>query len=266
MLWLSPYYSSPQSAVNNYQAYRYNDVPYLSDEFSNREKMELGDIQYQSRIRGSLAQEQVNPRFFFGLNPFAGSGSASAVPTIMSMVTTVATIVSCVPRIQFPALGVPPPLTCGGRKRREFDDAASEDVHQFPIAPTATLKLTPTHLVRENRQLSTDQSIHDILHPTKDDITNDEVSNTDQTNMRDRRFFLSNGILSNGLLGNGLFGSSSAMGAASVVTSYAFVATTLTKTVNLVFPAPADQCDPAADMDPVPCATCLPVGYILCPA
>ncbi|KAK4010434.1 hypothetical protein OUZ56_019577 [Daphnia magna] len=263
------HYSSPQSAVNNYQAYRYNDVPYLNDGF-NREKMEshdnLDDFQYQSRIRGSFAQEQVNPRFFFGLNPFAGSGSSAAVPTIMSMVTTVASIVTCVPAIQFDAAAVPPPV-CVGRKRREIDDVASEHV-QFPIAPTATLKLKPTHLVRENRQLSTDQSIHDILHPTKDDITHDEGSNADQTNMRDRRFFSSNGILSNGLLGNGLFGSSSAMGSASVVTSYAFVATTLTQTVNLVVPAPAAQCNPAAVAPevPVPCATCLPEGYILCPA
>ncbi|KZS14666.1 Uncharacterized protein APZ42_020011 [Daphnia magna] len=260
MLWLSPYYSSPQSAVNNYQAYRYNDVPYLNDGF-NREKIEshdnLDDFQYQSRIRGSFAQEQVNPRFFFGLNPFAGSGSSAAVPTIMSMVTTVASIVTCVPAIQF-ANAAPPP--CVGRKKREIDDVASEHI-QFPIVPTATLKLTPTHLVRENRQLSTDQSIRDILHSTKDDITNHEVSNTDQTNMRDRRFFLSNGILSNGLLGNGLFGSSSAMGAASVVTSYAFVATTLIQTVNLVTSL-TTQCGTGTGT--FPCADCLPAGYIVC--
>lgn len=95
----------------------------------------LDDFQYQSRIRGSFAQEQVNPRFFFGLNPFAGSGSSAAVPTIMSMVTTVASIVTCVPATQLSAA----PLPCVGRKRREFDDAASEHI-QFPIAPTATLK------------------------------------------------------------------------------------------------------------------------------
>lgn len=78
--------------------------------------------------------------------------------------------------------------------------------------------------------------------------------------MRDRRFFLSNGILSNGLLGNGLFGSSSAMGAASVVTSYAFVATALTQTVNLVTTL-TGPCVEGTD-----CADCLPAGYIVCPA
>lgn len=260
MLWLSPYYSSPQSAVNNYQAYRYNDVPYLNDEF-NAEKMGSHDnfdgIQHQSRIRGSLAQEQVNPRFFFGLNPFAGSGSASAVPTIMSMVTTIASIVTCVPVNQF---SVGSTTLCTGRKRREIGDVAFEHI-QFPIAPTATLKLTPTHLVRENRQLSTDQLIGNILLPTKDDITHEEGSNADQANMRDRRFFLSNGILSNGLLGNGLFGGSSAMGAASVVTSYAFVSTILTQTVNLVpVPAAGGACPAGA------CAVCLPPGYVVCSA
>ncbi|KAI9559200.1 hypothetical protein GHT06_015989 [Daphnia sinensis] len=257
MLWLSPYYSSPQLAVNNYQAYRYNDVPYLNDEF-NAEKMGSHDnfdgIQHQSRIRGSLAQEQVNPRFFFGLNPFAGSGSASAVPTIMSMVTTIASIVTCVPLNQFSAGST---TLCTGRKRREISDVASEHI-PFSIAPTATLKLTPTHLVRENRQLSTDHSIGDIILPTKDDITHEEGLNVDQANMRDRRFFLSNGILSNGLLGNGLFGGSSAMGAASVVTSYVFVATTLTQTVNLVSSVPATGCGTT-------CAACLPPGYAVCP-
>ncbi|XP_057368941.1 uncharacterized protein LOC130690005 [Daphnia carinata] len=253
MLWLSPYYSSPQSAVNNYQGYRYNDVPYLNDEF-NREKMESHDnldgIQYQSKIRGSLAQEQVNPRFFFGLNPFAGSGSSAAVPTIISMATTVASIVTCIPAFQF---SIATPLPCVGRKRREIDDVASEHI-QFPIAPTATLKLTPTHLVRENRQLTTDQSIGDILHPSKDDVTHDEVSYGDQTNMRDRRFFLNNGILS-----NGLFGGSSAMGATPVV-SYSFVPTTLTQTVNLLVPAPTTAC-----MTPA-CAACLPAGFVVCRA
>lgn len=105
-----------------------------------------------------------------------------------------------------------------------------------------------------------------------DDITHGEVSHADQMTIRDKRFFFSNGVFSNGILNNGLLGNGlaggSAMAAVSAVTSYAFVGVTLTQTVNLVVPAPAAQCDPAAIAPAIatPCATCLPAGYIVCPA
>ena len=87
---------------------------------------------YQSRIIGSFGQQQQNnARFFFNSNPFAAAMSA---PIVMSMVTTIASIVTCVPPINFAAI---PPPECVGRKRRGIND--DEDA-QFSIIPSKILK------------------------------------------------------------------------------------------------------------------------------
>jgi hypothetical protein len=89
---------------------------------------------YQSRIIGSFGQQQQNnARFFFNSNPFNFGGMSA--PVVMSMVTTIASIVTCVPSINFEVL---PPPACSGRKRRNSNDA--EDTKQFLIFPSKTLK------------------------------------------------------------------------------------------------------------------------------
>jgi hypothetical protein len=88
---------------------------------------------YQSRILASFAgqPQQNNARFFFNSNPFA---AAMSTPAVISVVTTVASIVTCVPPFNFLAL---PPDVCVGRKRREINEAEDD---QFSILPSETLK------------------------------------------------------------------------------------------------------------------------------
>lgn len=102
------------------------------------------------------------------------------------------------------------------------------------------------HSTRESRQLLNDQKAsHESLISSKDDVALSKKANADLISLREKRFFFSN---------------NNAMNAVS--TSYVFVPTVLTKTVNLVFPAPSAPCVPAT---PPGCATCLPAGYIVCP-
>jgi hypothetical protein len=101
------------------------------------------------------------------------------------------------------------------------------------------------HPARESRQLLDDQKAsHESLISSKDDVTLSKKENADHINLREKRFFFSN---------------NNAM--ASVSTTYVFVPTVLTKTVNLVVPAPTGQCP----VNTVACAACLPPGYIVCP-
>jgi hypothetical protein len=88
---------------------------------------------YQSRILASFGQpQQNNARFFFNSNPFAAAMSA---PVVTAVVTTVASIVTCVPSINFAVDVVPP--ACVGRKRRDINEAQDA---QFSILPSKTLK------------------------------------------------------------------------------------------------------------------------------
>ncbi len=90
---------------------------------------------YRSRILASFGQpQQNNARFFFNSNPFAAAMSA---PVVTAVVTTVASIVTCVPSINF-AVGAAPPPACTGRKKREMNNFSEE--HQFSIVPSETLK------------------------------------------------------------------------------------------------------------------------------
>ena len=72
-------------------------------------------------------------RFLYGStinNPFY----KTATFTVTSTVTTLGSLVICVPANNLVA--VPSP-TCAGRKKREIEDS---EVNQFPIAPSETLK------------------------------------------------------------------------------------------------------------------------------
>jgi hypothetical protein len=86
------------------------------------------------------------------------------------------------------------------------------------------------------------QTIHEGIISSKDDVAFGDMSKADQMNLREKRFFFNNNAMT------------------SVSTSYVFVPTILTQTVNLLVPAPALQCggnNPA-------CAACLPAGYVIC--
>lgn len=107
----------------------------VKGQLSSQDNLMDENDDYQSRILASFGQpQQNNARFFFNSNPFAAAMSA---PAVISVVTTVASIVTCVPPFNFAAGGVPVPPTCVGRKRRDINEA--EDV-QFSIIPSETLK------------------------------------------------------------------------------------------------------------------------------
>ncbi|EFX72939.1 hypothetical protein DAPPUDRAFT_308017 [Daphnia pulex] len=188
----------------------------------------------QSRISSFKAFKN-GGRFFYSStvnNPFF----KTATFTLTSTVTTLASIVLCVPSNNLVA--VPSP-TCAGRKKREIED--SED-NQFPIAPSETLKLVPTSLpsldgVREARQApSVQQQSLDHLISSKDVGVVSPVASLaekDQQANRDKRFF-----------GGGIV-------ASTTVTSYSFIGATVTSTVIL---------DPTGKN----VAPCLPAGYVVC--
>jgi hypothetical protein len=83
--------------------------------------------------RVNLYRGSNNGRFFFSStinNPFI----KTATFTLTSTVTTLASIVICVPANNLVANPAP---ACGGRKRRGMDDT---EVDQFPITASETLK------------------------------------------------------------------------------------------------------------------------------
>jgi hypothetical protein len=86
----------------------------------------------QSRISAIKAFKNGGRLFYSSTinNPFF----KTATFTLTSTVTTLASIVLCVPANNLVANPAP---TCAGRKKREIED--SED-NQFPIAPSETLK------------------------------------------------------------------------------------------------------------------------------
>ncbi|XP_046637206.1 uncharacterized protein LOC124315517 isoform X2 [Daphnia pulicaria] len=258
LVWLSHY--PHRDALDNYHPTRfYNDyLPY-------RPSGRIGDIHYQdqeftpnvvedepivevpvdthSRSKGVLRwpsvvyKKQNGGRFFYSTtinNPFL----KTATFTLSSTVTTVASIILCVPANNLVAVPAP---TCAGRRRRETDDT---DIAQFPISPSETLKLIPTTLPslgstlpnnRESRPLPINelQIDHQRVYSSKDEGHSAGMLEDNQKNLREKRFF-----------GGGI-------AASTTVTSYLFVAATLTSTVVL---------DPTA----MNVAVCLPAGYIVC--
>ncbi len=88
----------------------------------------------------------------------------------------------------------------------------------------------------------------DLLASSRDDVTIDQKGLTDEhINSREKRFFINKNQFV----------------VSTVVTTFAFVNTTITRTVNLVSPRPNPdvQCDGSATK---PCA-CLPAGFVVCP-
>ncbi|KAI9559262.1 hypothetical protein GHT06_016051 [Daphnia sinensis] len=262
--WLSPY----TSFIRNYNPLYYDNtedvIPYvrysrplrptiysLENEDFNRDVMavdenhdvmddgsheEFADI--QSRINGFKGFHHNNAgRFFYAStinNPFL----KTATFTISSTVTTVGSIILCVPANNLAA--VPSP-TCAGRKKREMDDS---EHFQFPIVPSETVKLTATALphlhtgsVNETRKPTSEGQVNsNDLVSSKDEWmgtvgTPDEESK--DRNARQKRLF-----------GGGL-------AASTTLTKYSFVGTTLTSTVIL---------DPTGQN----VAVCLPAGYVVC--
>lgn len=95
---------------------------------------------------------------------------------------------------------------------------------------------------RENRVLpKIDKTIHESIISSKDNVAFGDMSKADQMNLREKRFFFNN---------------NAAM--TSISTSFVFVPTILTQTVNLLVPAPTAPCATGK------CALCLPAGYIVC--
>ncbi|KAI9562587.1 hypothetical protein GHT06_010041 [Daphnia sinensis] len=235
LFWLSPY--SPQRVVSNYQpAQLYNDyhlqneIPYpiqsrpstrigeivtyfkneelnpdvlISSAESQNDEEDFESLDTQARIK-FYQQQQKNAGRFFGSSTINNPFVKTATFTISSTVTTVGSIVTCVPANNLAAVPAP---TCNGRKRRSDD----EDNEQFPIVPTQTLSLVPTAITRESRRLSNIDH-EDTVLSSKDETFHPELS---ENNSRDKRFF-----------GSGL-------AAAKTVTSYSFVGATLTNTVIL---------------------------------
>jgi hypothetical protein len=94
---------------------------------------EYSDI--QSRIKWFKGFNKNNGgRFIYSStinNPFY----KTATFTVTSTVTTLGSVILCVPANNLAAVPAP---ACAGRKKREIEDSA--DINQFPIAPSETLK------------------------------------------------------------------------------------------------------------------------------
>uniref|UniRef100_A0A0N8DDD5 Uncharacterized protein n=2 Tax=Daphnia magna TaxID=35525 RepID=A0A0N8DDD5_9CRUS len=167
-------------------------------------------------------------RFFYSStinNPFF----KTATFTLTSTVTTLASIVICVPANNLAANPAP---ACAGRKRRGMDD---NETHQFPITPSETLTLTPTavpSLELEARQLFADEEKNEHELISSKEVVNKFVP-VEAEKPREKRFF-----------GGGI-------AASTTVVSYSFIGATITSTVLL---------DPTAGG----LAACLPAGYVVC--
>jgi hypothetical protein len=107
------------------------NVPEFGAADEREQVVEYPDTQF--RISSFKGLNKNGGRIFYGStinNPFY----KTATFTITSIVTTLGSIVICVPSNNLVA--VPSP-TCAGRKKREIQDS---EVNQFPIAPSKTLK------------------------------------------------------------------------------------------------------------------------------
>ncbi|EFX72943.1 hypothetical protein DAPPUDRAFT_325731 [Daphnia pulex] len=255
--WMSPFAQEPM-AVHDYNEEIYPDLMELSSSRNGNDQDEgFNDI--QSRVKGfsnnfnGLSRYRPNPssngqqnaRFFFNwantgnnannnnnfnnYNPFFKTATFTLTSTL-----TLASIQTCVPSLQVTAMAP----ACR-RKRSEIADVTAE---QYPINPSETLRLMPTALSSPQ-----DRSVNTLLS-SRDDVS-DELSTADH--LREKRFFYAN---------KNLFVVS------STITSYAFVNTTVTVTVNLINPPPAVQCSAVAAAAVPQCVACLPAGFIVCPA
>jgi len=116
------------------------------------------------------------------------------------------------------------------------------------------------------------------LTSSKDEVNNAEVSKEDHK--REKRFFLLNRnfyttstvtttstsviVVPTTTVTQSI--STVTTLATATSTTFVFSNSTVTQTVNLLNPAPAAQCQAVAAAAVPQCASCLPVGYIVCPA
>ena len=107
----------------------FEDSPNMVDD----EQIDESDENTQARIKFYQQNNKNNGGRFFGSTTINNPFIKTATFTLTSTVTTVGSIVTCVPVNNLVAVPAP---TCAGRKRR----AESEDSDQFPISPSETLK------------------------------------------------------------------------------------------------------------------------------
>ena len=116
--------------INSSQNEEFN-VPEFDAADESEQVVEYPDTQF--RISSFKRLNKNGGRIFYGStinNPFY----KTATFTITSIVTTLGSLVICVPSNNLAAVPAP---TCAGRKKREIQDS---EVNQFPIAPSETLK------------------------------------------------------------------------------------------------------------------------------
>ncbi|XP_032782688.2 uncharacterized protein LOC116920703 [Daphnia magna] len=252
LVWLSPYIQSQQPILHQHQQalyqhgsnedvdgralrrrYRPQSIPvsYLQNEELATNSQDVGDEQLQVLVGDSkIGLVDNEGRFLYSSvlnNPFI----KTATFTITSTVTTLGSIILCVPVNNLVAIPSP---TCAGRKKREL-----EDDNQFPIVPSETLSLMPTAVPSADKSVALgtpDQQNSRGLFSSKEETTDSSESSLEDDandNPRAKRFF-----------GGGV-------AASTTLTSYSFVGATVTSTV-LLDPTGANL------------AACLPAGYVVC--
>ncbi|XP_046459059.1 uncharacterized protein LOC124205646 [Daphnia pulex] len=200
----------------------------------------------QSRINGISRyrprpsfQDQQNARFLFNLfatttgtfnNPLLKTATFTSTQTL-----SLTSVVNCVPAFQVAAV----PVNCRRKRNDDNDDLDS-------ITPSETLKLMITSLPSSDDASSSKTSNGELVSSRDEVVINDGKILTAEHNLRGKRFFVNKNQFV----------------VSTVVTTFAFVNSTITRTVNLITPPPAAQCDAAAAA--TACA-CLPSGFVVCP-
>ncbi|XP_057368796.1 uncharacterized protein LOC130689879 [Daphnia carinata] len=250
LVWISPYTQSQQPILHEYQQalyYRPNEdvdgraalrrryrpqsfpISYLQNEEFATISQDVGEedgVGGESKIRGVDHGERLLYSSIIN-NPFY----KTATFTITSTVTTLGSIVRCVPANNLAAVPAP---NCSGRKKREL-----EDDNQFPIVPSETLSLMPTAVPSADKGVAldaTDQPNSRGLFSSKDEAADSSESSMEDEQkdpLREKRFFGGGGA------------------ASTTLTSYSFVGATATSTVLL---------DPTG----MNVAVCIPAGYVVC--
>ena len=108
----------------------FEDSPNIVDD----EQIDESDENTQARLKFYQQNNKNNGGRFFGSTTINNPFIKTATFTLTSTVTTVGSIVTCVPANNLAAVPAP---TCAGRKRRHSE---SEDSDQFPISPSKTIK------------------------------------------------------------------------------------------------------------------------------
>ncbi|KAI9559261.1 hypothetical protein GHT06_016050 [Daphnia sinensis] len=258
MPWLPPYL--PHSFINENPVIVYVPVPPTmyssSDSLSENSKQrtvgiyfeniddgsenltdnqDFGDI--QSRGKAPLRTEKLGPRFFISTatvftNPFFKTATFTVSSTV-----TVTSAVRCIPSVHF--VNVAAQVNPCRRKRRFLDPVDTHE-SQFAINPSEPQALVPTDLpsvniLAANHQLSIDQREKPVIDSSLDEILGGLRPTMSDKNLRGKRFFFQN--------------NKNAFVASSTVTSYSFVSTTRTITIDVV---------------DARVLKCLPAGYRVC--